>query len=88
MSQNSESKSKSSFSVLLESGSGVMEVFLVNIAVENGVMFRVLGSIAQSGKLKSTNPQQLSDAVILAKWANENPSVFEGQTSPEIESAN
>ncbi|MEP3480973.1 MAG: hypothetical protein ABJZ55_17125 [Fuerstiella sp.] len=88
MSQNSQSEPKSRFSVLLESDSGVMEIFLVNIPVEDGVMFRSLGSIAQSGKLKSTNPQQLSDAVVLAKWANENQSVFEGQTSPQIESTN
>lgn len=88
MSENSSANSDSSFSVLLESETGVMEVFLVNVPVERGTMFRAVGSIARSGQLKATDPEQVSDAVRLLQWSVENQRVFEGQTSPQIESAN
>lgn len=88
MSENPQPQKNSSFSVLLENQSGVMEVFLMRLPAENGAMFRAIGSIARSGELRSTDPRQLSDAVDLLRWANENQCVFEGQTSPQIESAN
>lgn len=88
MSHRDQSQPQPHFSLLLENESGVMEVFLKTIPVEQGVMFRSIGSIALTGQLKPTDPDQVIEAAELFQWTVDNNDVFEGRVCPETESAN
>jgi hypothetical protein len=87
MQSDHDTEAKHRFSILMENETGVMEVVLEAVAVDQGVMFRLMGSVPQSGSLRATDTTRLVEAVQLLRWAEENPGVFEGITSPDPQTA-
>ena len=71
-------KAKST-SVLLEHGTGVMEVFFSVKQTGSEVSFRPLGSVPRSGSTKSTDREALIEALRLVKWCEDHPQVFDGE---------
>lgn len=71
----------SQISLLLESSSGVMEVFFATLENEDDIAIYPVGSIPRSGTVRSTSRQQLSEAFSLAKWCRNHSKVFEGRVS-------
>lgn len=69
------------FSVLLEHESGVSELFLTRVEDDNGVGFKPLGAILQSGELRPTTPVDVMEAVKLLRWSEDHPEVFEGRVA-------
>ena len=70
-------------SVLLEHDSGVMEVFFAISKQGDRAAFRPVGSIPRSGKLKSTDPVVLAEAIRLVGWTASHHDVFEGRVVPD-----
>ncbi|MFK7819002.1 MAG: hypothetical protein AB8G99_09800 [Planctomycetaceae bacterium] len=75
------------FSVLMENDSGVMKAIVEAVPVEHGLMFRLIGSVPQSGSLRPTDTDQLVEAIKLMQWCHDHSEVFEGITSPDAASS-
>lgn len=75
-------------SVLLEHDSGVMEAFFSVERIAGELLFRSLGSVPRSGSIKSTDRDELIEAVELTQWCKDHPEVFEGYVVPTVSSAN
>lgn len=76
-----------SVSVLLEHGSGVMEVFFTVKQNGSELTFRPLGSVPRSGTNKATDRETLIEALRLTKWCEDHPDVFDGHVVADADLA-
>lgn len=70
-------------SVLIEGPSGVMEVHVAAMQLNDHVAFFPVSAAMRSGKPWTPNRGQIREALKLLRWSEDHSRVFDGMVSPK-----